>query len=96
MAKTAPKHGWWLVSRVCSFTLCAVDCEIDAVFAESADEAMELAMQRNFLRPRQVFAIQRVTAWGKRKAVRLNEVRTGQIVEIYEIMRRAGVEADLS
>jgi hypothetical protein len=96
MAKTAPKHGWWIVSRACSFMLTIVDADIDAVFAESADEAMELASQRNYLRPRQVFAIQRTNAWGKRKAVRLNEVRTSRIAEIYEIMRRVGIEADLS
>lgn len=89
------KSGWWFVSVANSVTLDIVLKDIDAVFADGADEAMDLAMQRNPMRPRQVFGIKRIGAWDTRKAVRLNEVRTGQIVEIYEIMRKVGIEAHL-
>jgi hypothetical protein len=91
----ARKLGWWFVSTADSRTHSVVLHHIDAVFADGADEAMEQAEQRNPLRPHQVFALQRIGAWDKRKAVRLNEVRTGQIAEMYEIMRKVGIVVDL-
>jgi hypothetical protein len=91
----ARKIGWWFVSTADSLTHNIVLQHIDAVFADGADEAMEQAEQRNPLRPHQVFALQRIGAWDKRKAVRLNEVRTSQICEIYEIMRKVGIVVDL-
>lgn len=92
----ADSHSWWLVSVADGYTHMILQEHIDAVFSHGADEAMELAMQRNPLRPKQVFAIQRITRMQKRKAVRLNEIRTEQIAEIYEIMRRVGIGADLT
>jgi hypothetical protein len=89
------KVGWWFVSTVDARTHNIILHHIDAVFAEGADDAMELAEHRNPLRPHQVFALQRIGAWDKRKAVRLNEVRTSQICEIYEIMRKVGIVVDL-
>lgn len=92
----ANSHTWWIVSVADGYTHRIIEEHIDAVFANVADDAMELAMQRNPLRPKQVFAIQQITRSQKRKAVRLNEVRTEEICEIYEIMRRVGIGADLT
>jgi len=82
------KHCWWIVSIICTRTHDVIKSGIDAVFAGSADEAMELAGSRNPRKPGETFGLQECRKSKTAMAIRLSDKRTEEIADLTELCSR--------
>jgi hypothetical protein len=82
------KFRWYFVSIVQQEgqTVRIIRLDIDAVFAESGPNALEIAATRNPLRPGEEFATNRATLLQRTKAIRLHDRRIEEIAQLAEIL----------
>lgn len=80
------QHGWWIVSIIDAKTLIPIRSDIDAVFADGADDAQEQAGLRNPRRINELFGLNKATTWTQKRAVTKHTNRSADIEEFRKMM----------
>ena len=85
------KAGWYDISKVSTVTGKVTESNIDSVFANNTEEAVNKAFERNGLRQNEMFGVRKaVGGVGINQSVFRNTRRTAQIEDFRELMRQHG------
>jgi hypothetical protein len=77
---------WWLVSIINRGTGRVEDADVDAIYVDRTSEAIEIARQRNPLRPWQDVCVSPASEDKRALCCMINEQRTSEILSFIEFM----------